>query len=755
METPKNSLPVEETKKKKDRWPKQYKKQDLLGHGGNAPVFKVQDEKGDYVALKELTNLEPEKEKRFVFEIRTMLEWAPKIDGILPIYKYSEEDWWYTMPIARPLLEYIKETKLGFDDIIKGFIRLAETLKELHQQGISHRDIKPSNLYFYKDRFFLGDFGLVDFPDNDGELTKADHALGAIFTIAPEMKRNPDTADGRMGDVYSLAKTLWMMLTLDEKGFEGRYDFLDKNYCLRNQRALQGVHLVELEDLLRDATSNAPEDRPTMADFEERLKKYLAIKANTEASWRSDWESLQQYFFGKNIPEKATWVGIDAIQNVLNIVGSLPALNHMLLPEGGGIDFLHAEKSGEKGFLTLKASFGSDLLVHPKSLNYVCFPGQDEWDYFFLETEEDQPIFPDGPHPRELLIEDYPGHYVKGGTFVYGVYDYEKGTPLPKGARQVLRYHAGHFLFVLKDGPYNHIGATYDGRQNEMSSEGFQIYSQKLYHLYQKLIQLGCDRDAILRDRAFGANPLSKKHPVKLIKGTKRLPEATLEFIDQHAEDFEFDAIETGNNNEQKEPIAFYLQFNCSLNYDSYLKVPWILGKNKRLQKIELQDIGHSALLLSTREEAIKTVEMADGVVTSFIKNKKMERPKFGGYFSSEIYKRGAPTHLFTENEIHELMAKADDRVENVLVIDGDGSPLIVQDLEFAKMFPVRNEVWDARNNYVGKYSLLDTVPETYLGMLECWYKYLSSGEAQFCDEVEGDMTESTLITLIRKLMKQ
>ena len=56
-------------------------------------------------------------------------------------------------------------------------------------------------------------------------------------------------------------------------------------------------------------------------------------------------------------------------------------------------------------------------------------------------------------------------------------------------------------------------------------------------------------------------------------------------------------------------------------------------------------------------------------------------------------------------------------------------------------MFPARNEAWDAGNNYVGRYSSLATIHETYLGVLECWYKYLVSGDTQFCDMVEDGLT--------------
>lgn len=58
--------------------------------------------------------------------------------------------------------------------------------------------------------------------------------MGAVFTISPEMKRNPKEADGKKADVFSLAKTLWMFLTKDEKGFDGVYDYLDTNHSLRH-----------------------------------------------------------------------------------------------------------------------------------------------------------------------------------------------------------------------------------------------------------------------------------------------------------------------------------------------------------------------------------------------------------------------------------------------------------------------------------------------------------------------------------------
>lgn len=67
------------------------------------------------------------------------------------------------MPIAKPVLEYLNENEVDIERVIDHVIQLCETLEYLHKKGISHRDIKPSNIYFYKERFYFGDFGLLNF----------------------------------------------------------------------------------------------------------------------------------------------------------------------------------------------------------------------------------------------------------------------------------------------------------------------------------------------------------------------------------------------------------------------------------------------------------------------------------------------------------------------------------------------------------------------------------------------------------------
>lgn len=266
------------TNKQKESIEAKYKLDEMIGEGGNAKVFAVIPLNAqELLALKYLSVRSEEKEQRFLDEVKIMKDNA-SISGIMPILDFDLDNYWYVMPIATPIMKWsndmrtkctedpYKINKIDYSSwittVIKGFIDLTETLGKLHDLGIHHRDIKPDNIYYYKERLCFGDFGLVEFPDNNNNFTRNDKGLGAIFTIAPEMKRNPKGADGSKADVYSLAKTLWMILSGDEKGFDGQYSSIDQTHGLRFYDHLKNEYLVEIEELLYQGTANDPKARP-------------------------------------------------------------------------------------------------------------------------------------------------------------------------------------------------------------------------------------------------------------------------------------------------------------------------------------------------------------------------------------------------------------------------------------------------------------------------------------------------------------
>ena len=473
------------SKLKAKKWTLLYTEISKLGEGGNADVYLVEDSRsGKRYALKELrsSNRSEEKKSRFVSEIQIARDNCTIIPGIIPVIDYSMEDYWYTMPIAQQIMGCVNGMSL--DEIIDGVLQLCETLGRLHEKGIHHRDIKPSNIYYYDGRFSFGDFGLVDFQDND-DFTKSDRGLGAIFTIAPEMKRNPKLADASKADVFSLAKTLWMFLSDDEKGFDGVYDYLDQSHSLRYVSRFKKEHLVEIDELLKDATENNPDLRPDIHEFTKKLLLWREVADDFDKSQNSDWKFLTKQLFGKNVPGSSIWREVDAIIDVLNIVGSTPAYNHMLLSDRGGTDFAYAKRASEENCIYLYDTTGMCYLVKPKALYYESFTEDYRWSYFRLDLQNLSPVIGRYDYiDYEYLVEDTPGHYVDASCAQYGVYDYDSGEPLPEGYHLLKRYLDGVFLFALKKGPYNGISGTYDGRHGMVSNDEFREYTEYLMKMY-------------------------------------------------------------------------------------------------------------------------------------------------------------------------------------------------------------------------------------------------------------------------------
>ena len=240
-------------KKLEKPWLKKYKEIEEIGEGGNGKVILVESlSNGKQYALKYLVRSDKEKVERFKNEIKIIETHFKKVVGIIPINDYSFEELWYVMEYANPIMPELKKSKFSLNEIIKGAIELCETLEALHLQDVSHRDIKPDNILIYKNRYCFGDFGLAFDPAISSNITQNVRDLGAHFTIAPEMKRYPKEADGCKADVYSLAKTLWMLISQDEKGFDGQYSY-NSDYKLRNYNITKNHHVALLEELLTKA----------------------------------------------------------------------------------------------------------------------------------------------------------------------------------------------------------------------------------------------------------------------------------------------------------------------------------------------------------------------------------------------------------------------------------------------------------------------------------------------------------------------
>jgi len=241
-----------------------------LGKGGNGEVWRCVGPDGVSAAIKALLKQgDRERLGRFRNEIGFLLEQGRR-PGVVPIIDHDLSGTgrvWYVMPLATPI-----RTALGLkpspQQVVAALAAIAQTLASLAEQEISHRDLKPDNLFHLNGVWSVGDFGLVKYPAGE-PLTRHGRRLGPIDYMAPEMRESPDTADGELADVYSIAKTLWVLLAGSNLPFPGQHR-ADDEICRLTAR-LDYRWAPQLDLLIERCTANDPSMRPRIREVADEL----------------------------------------------------------------------------------------------------------------------------------------------------------------------------------------------------------------------------------------------------------------------------------------------------------------------------------------------------------------------------------------------------------------------------------------------------------------------------------------------------
>jgi hypothetical protein len=477
-----------------------------LGGGGNGEVWKCKNKDGKEAAIKILKKIKEKAYARFADET-SVIEKNADIEGILPILDKhlpnlsSGETPFYVMPIAEPAEDKLRTASI--EKKIEAIVDVAEILLKLHKRGISHRDIKPPNILFYKSRFVPADFGLVDFPDKQ-EVSSPNEEIGAKWTMAPEMRRESSKADGQKADVYSLAKTLWILITGYSKGFDGQYS---ADSILELKRHMKGKYSTPIDNLLIKCTDNDPQRRPTIEEFINALKKWEAFNKSFHERNINQWFEIQSKLFPISIPQRAIWEDPEEILKVLKMVCAYKSLNHVFFPDRGGLDLDDVKLAYEKGCLEL--DFGSPHIIKPQRLVLESFGSDPEWNYFRLELAEltatdvhgddPSPVPYDKRYDREKISELSPGNYYPSEV----LYDFSYGEDyfIPESSRHIQRWFRGCFLILCKRSWYNLSKDTYDGRHNGMATDNFREYVQKLIYQIKKIDEQDPELDPYAKER--------------------------------------------------------------------------------------------------------------------------------------------------------------------------------------------------------------------------------------------------------------
>ncbi len=262
--------------------PHGYELLKLLGRGGNAKVGRVRFNEQEY-ALKLLDNYKDPNSptyKRFANEVRALQQLHDDVgvmrivDMNLPKQPTKTDRPWFTMPIATPIVESLREPP-SLRPCVEAVADIANTLVRLKKRNVGHRDIKPDNLFLLDGHRVIGDFGLATFPDSiEGVTEKEGRPLGSRQFMAPEMSIDAVNASPFPADVWSLSKTLWSLVTGNPFPSYLPFDLSNDGlaaFGVDDPRA----HLIDR--LLERATARIPDDRIPMEDFATELQYWMRL----------------------------------------------------------------------------------------------------------------------------------------------------------------------------------------------------------------------------------------------------------------------------------------------------------------------------------------------------------------------------------------------------------------------------------------------------------------------------------------------
>ena len=170
------------------------------------------------------------------------------------------------------LTKWVKgEPRPSQEEVREVGVRIADALAATHARGVLHRDVKPANILI--DAYGhsgLADFGLAALPDPGMELSETLEAITPAYAPPEVFHRRPPT---EAGDVYSLGATLYAVLSgrpprWPENGTPNLVDMFE-----RLEEPIERIPGVddELMDTLLAAMAHDPRDRPTAAEFRDRL----------------------------------------------------------------------------------------------------------------------------------------------------------------------------------------------------------------------------------------------------------------------------------------------------------------------------------------------------------------------------------------------------------------------------------------------------------------------------------------------------
>jgi serine/threonine protein kinase len=330
-----------------DRWEKLQEFEDA---GKQAKVYLVRDLRsaGAKAVLKEYSLGNPQRKKRVLREIRNQNKLDhPGIakvlsDNLKAVEKKGDKAYLVTEHYTSGSLKSIAASFSNQLELsLKTFAWICDALAYAHEQGVVHRDLHPGNIVFGPNiqQPVLIDFGIcASKEDFEGDrTTEAGETLGDPDFAPPEYRKGRTDEPDERGDVYSLGKLLYFMLSGGEKAIHDRFDDprLDKKW--NDDR-----YGVLYEGFFARACAYEPKDRyQTVKELRKGLHEVIGTIAGKAEERRKE-ATFALQFGETEIPEGSVTGSLPTISldfkdtaetlviNVRNVSQSpTPAISHL------------------------------------------------------------------------------------------------------------------------------------------------------------------------------------------------------------------------------------------------------------------------------------------------------------------------------------------------------------------------------------------------------------------------------------------
>ena len=291
-----------------------------LGSGSYGTVYKIKREnfgKTYYSALKviqipqndseiqairnELSDDQSVKDyyTDFVQDFAKEIELMAELKGNSNIVSFEDHDFiqkldgigWtilIRMELLAPLNDFITQSDITFNDVIKLGIDICTALELCEERRIIHRDIKPGNIFISAEgNYKLGDFGIArELEKTTGGLSKK----GTYTYMAPEVYLGKPYNSSV--DIYSLGLVLYQLLNRNRAPFLPEYPipvtYTEKENAFA--RRMRGERLPDipkvpkmLNDVVKKACAYEPFERYRSAtEFKSALTAALNASAQPQ-----------------------------------------------------------------------------------------------------------------------------------------------------------------------------------------------------------------------------------------------------------------------------------------------------------------------------------------------------------------------------------------------------------------------------------------------------------------------------------------